>query len=104
MPNSANSGVISKKIPFKTRKKMREIINSINIPKEMSMILRTAGSLKTKTEIKRDYDNLIKLWGEIKNKTMKSIAPILVHQENHIIKRVIRDYFSNELQKYYRRR
>ena len=97
MPNSANSGGISKKIPFKTRKKMREIINSINIPREMSMILRTAGSLKTKTEIKRDYDNLIKLWGEIKNKTMKSIAPILVHQENHIIKRVIRDYFSNEL-------
>ena len=97
MPNSANSGGISKKIPFKTRKKMREIINSINIPKEMSMILRTAGSLKTKTEIKRDYENLIKLWAEIKNKTMKSIAPILVHQENHIIKRVIRDYFSNDL-------
>jgi len=97
MPNSANSGGISKKIPFKTRKKMRDIINAINIPLEMSMILRTAGSLKTKTEIKRDYDNLIKLWNEIKNKTMKSIAPILVHQENHIIKRVIRDYFSNEL-------
>ncbi len=97
MPNSANSGGISKKIPFKTRKKMRDIINAINIPVEMSMILRTAGSLKTKTEIKRDYDNLIKLWSEIKNKTMKSIAPILVHQENHIIKRVIRDYFSNEL-------
>ncbi|MBV68834.1 MAG: ribonuclease E/G [Pelagibacterales bacterium] len=97
MPNSANSGGISKKIPFKTRKKMRDIINAINIPVEMSMILRTAGSLKTKTEIKRDYDNLIKLWNEIKNKTMKSIAPILVHQENHIIKRVIRDYFSNEL-------
>ena len=63
MPNSANSGGISKKIPFKTRKKMREIINSINIPKEMSMILRTAGSLKTKTEIKRDYDNLNKIMG-----------------------------------------
>ena len=97
MPNSANSGGISKKIPFKTRKKMRDIINAINIPEEMSMILRTAGSLKTKTEIKRDYDNLIKLWNDIKNKTMKSIAPILVHQENHILKRVIRDYFSNEL-------
>ena len=63
---------------------MREIINSINIPKEMSMILRTAGSLKTKTEIKRDYDNLIKLWVEIKNKTMKSIAPFLVHQRKTI--------------------
>ena len=67
MPNSANSGGISKKIPFKTRKKMRDIINAINIPEEMSMILRTAGSLKTKAEIKRDYDNLIKLWNEIAN-------------------------------------
>ncbi len=97
MPNSANSGGISKKIPFKTRKKMKDIINTIQIPKEMSVILRTAGSLKTKAEIKRDYESLMKLWNEIKNKTMKSIAPILVHQENHIIKRVIRDYFSNDL-------
>ena len=97
MPNSANSGGISKKIPFKTRKRMKDILNSINIPKEMSVILRTAGSIKTKSEIKRDYENLSKLWIEIKNKTLKSIAPILVHQENHIIKRVIRDYFSNDL-------
>ena len=63
----------------------------------MSAILRTAGSLKTKSEIKRDYENLIKLWTDIKSKTMKSIAPILIHQEKHIIKRVIRDYFSNDL-------
>ena len=97
MPNSANSGGISKKIPFKTRKKMKETLNGIKIPKEMSVILRTAGSLKTKAEIKRDYENLSKLWIEIKNKTLKSIAPVLVHQENHIIKRVIRDYFSNDL-------
>ncbi len=97
MPNSANSGGISKKIPFKTRKKMKETLNGIKIPKEMSVILRTAGSLKTKAEIKRDYENLSKLWIEIKSKTLKSIAPVLVHQENHIIKRVIRDYFSNDL-------
>ena len=97
MPNSANSGGISKKIPFKTRKKMKDILNAIKIPVEMSVILRTAGSLKTKSEIKRDYENLIKLWTDIKSKTMKSIAPILIHQENHIIKRVIRDYFSNDL-------
>ena len=97
MPNSSNSGGISKKIPFKTRKKMKDIISAIKIPKEMSVILRTAGSLKTKTEIKRDYENLLKLWTEIKNKTLKSIAPVLVHQENHIIKRVIRDYISNDL-------
>ena len=97
MPNSANSGGISKKIMFKNRKKMREIINKLNIPKEMSVILRTAGGDKSKLEIKRDYDYLFKLWQEIKNKTLKSIAPILIHEENHIIKRAIRDNFSNDL-------
>ena len=98
MPNSANSGGISKKIVFKTRKKMKEILNSLNIPNEMSVILRTAGSDKSKTEIKRDYDYLYKLWQDIKNKTLKSIAPILIHEENHVIKRAIRDNFSNDLQ------
>ena len=97
MPNSANSGGISKKIIFKNRKKMREVLNKLNIPKEMSVILRTAGGDKSKLEIKRDYDYLYKLWQEIKNKTLKSIAPILIHEENHIIKRAIRDYFSNDL-------
>ena len=97
MPNSANSGGISKKIMFKNRKKMREIISKLNIPKEMSVILRTAGGDKSKLEIKRDYDYLFKLWQEIKNKTLKSIAPLLIHEENHIIKRAIRDNFSNDL-------
>ena len=97
MPNSANSGGISKKIIFKNRKKMREILNKLNIPKEMSVILRTAGGDKSKSEIKRDYDYLFKLWQEIKSKTLKSIAPLLIHEENHIIKRAIRDNFSNDL-------
>ena len=97
MPNSANSGGISKKIVFKTRKKMKDILNQLNIPEEMSVILRTAGSDKSKTEIKRDYDYLFKLWQNIKNKTLKSIAPILIHEENHIIKRAIRDNFTNDL-------
>ena len=97
MPNSSNSGGISKKIVFKTRKKMKEVLNTLNIPKEMSVILRTAGSEKSKTEIKRDYEYLFKLWQEIKNRTLKSIAPILIHEENHIIKRAIRDNFSNDL-------
>ena len=76
---------------------MRDILNKINVPKEMSVILRTAGGDKTKLEIKRDYDYLFKLWQEIKNKTLKSIAPLLIHEENHIIKRAIRDNFSNDL-------
>ncbi len=97
MPNSANSGGISKKIMFKNRKKMRDILNKLNIPKEMSVILRTAGGDKSKLEIKRDYDYLYKLWQEIKDKTLKSIAPLLIHEENHIIKRAIRDNFSNDL-------
>ena len=87
MPNSANSGGISKKIVFKDRKKMKEILNKLKIPQEMSVILRTAGGDKSKLEIKRDFDYLFKLWQEIKNKTLKSIAPILIHQENHIIKK-----------------
>ena len=99
MPNSANSGGISKKIIFKNRKKMREILNKLNIPEEMSVILRTAGGDKSKLEIKRDYEYLFKLWQEIKNKTLKSIAPLLIHEENHIIKRAIRDNFSNDLKK-----
>ncbi len=97
MPNSANSGGISKKITFNNRKKMKDILNNLNIPEEMSVILRTAGGDKSKVEIKRDYDYLFKLWQEIKNKTLKSIAPILIHEENHIIKRAIRDNFSNDL-------
>ncbi|OUU61129.1 MAG: hypothetical protein CBC22_08415 [Alphaproteobacteria bacterium TMED62] len=97
MPNSANSGGISKKIVFKNRKKMREILNKLNIPQEMSVILRTAGGDKSKLEIKRDYDYLFKLWQEIKRKTLKSLAPLLIHEENHIIKRAIRDNFSNDL-------
>ena len=97
MPNSANSGGISKKIPFKSRNKMRTILNDLDITDDMSVILRTAGSERTKLEIKRDYDYLSKLWQEIKNKTMKSIAPFLIHEENNIIKRAIRDYFTNDL-------
>ena len=97
MPNSSNSGGISKKIIFKNRKKMKEVLNNLKIPQEMSVILRTAGGDKSKQEIKRDYDYLFKLWQEIKNKTLKSIAPLLIHEENHIIKRAIRDNFSNDL-------
>lgn len=97
MPNSANSGGISKKIPYKIRKKMKDIITSLKVPNDMSIILRTAGSGRTKTEIKRDYEYLYKLWNSIKKRTLESIAPDLVHQENHIIKRAIRDNFSNDL-------
>ena len=77
---------------------MKEILNSLNTPDEMSVILRTAGSDKSKTEIKRDYDYLYKLWQDIKNKTLQSIAPVLIHEENHVIKKAIRDNFSNDLQ------
>ncbi len=96
MPNSSNSGGISKKIPYRIRTKMKKVLNDLKIPKEMSVILRTAGSERTKLEIKRDYEYLFKLWQNIKNKTLESIAPLLIHEENHIIKRAFRDYFSND--------
>ena len=88
--------LVSKNMFFEIRKKMKDIVSSLSIPKEMSVILRTAGSERTKSEIKRDYEYLYKLWQNIKSKTLESIAPLLIHEENNIIKRALRDYFSTD--------
>ena len=95
MPNTAKGGGISRKIfnPI-DRKKIRSILNEIEIPKEMGLIVRTAGSNKTKNEIKHDLETLINTWNQIKNTAINSIAPSLVHQESEIIKRTIRDMYD----------
>ena len=95
MPNTAKGGGISRKIfnPV-DRKKVRSILNEIQIPKEMGLIVRTAGSNKTKNEINHDLENLIKTWNEIKNNALNSEAPSLIHQESEIIKRTIRDMYD----------
>ena len=99
MPNTAKGGGISRKIfnPGE-RKKIRNILNEIEIPKEMGIIVRTAGSNKSKNEINNDLKNLIIVWNSIKDKAMESIAPSLIHQESDVIKRSIRDMFDEETQ------
>ena len=99
MPNTAKGGGISRKI-FNPgdRKKIRNILNEIEIPKAMGIIVRTAGSNKTKNEIDGDLKNLITIWDSIKSNAMNSIAPSLIHQESDIIKRSIRDMYDDETQ------
>jgi ribonuclease E len=99
MPNTPKGGGISRKIfnPGE-RKKIRNILNEIHIPKEMGLIVRTAGSNKTKNEIDHDLKNLIKIWDSIKESAMNSIAPSLIHQESEIIKRTLRDMYDEDIQ------
>tara|TARA_Y100001970_G_scaffold60159_1_gene76628 strand:+ start:109 stop:1872 length:1764 start_codon:yes stop_codon:yes gene_type:complete len=95
MPNTPKGGGISRKIfnPVE-RKKIREILNEIEIPKKMGLIVRTAGSNKTKNEINQDLQALIKIWESIKDNALNSIAPSLIHQESEIIKRTLRDMYD----------
>ena len=99
MPNTPKGGGISRKI-FNPgdRKKIRSILNEISIPKEMGLIVRTAGSNKTKNEIEHDLNNLIKTWDTIKENAMNAIAPSLIHQESEIIKRTLRDMYDDNTQ------
>ena len=99
MPNTSKGGGISRKIFNPAdRKKIRKILNEIQIPKEMGLIVRTAGSNKTKNEIGNDLNNLINIWNSIKEKAINSIAPNIIHQESDIIKRSIRDMYDEETQ------
>ena len=97
MPNTPKGGGISRKIiNYDDRKKIRSILQEIDIPETMGLIVRTAGLNKTKNELNKDILNTIKTWEEIKTKTIKSIAPSLVYEEGDIIKRAIRDIYDNE--------
>jgi len=99
MPNTPKGGGISRKIFNPSdRKKIRSILNEIEIPKEMGLIVRTAGSNKTKNEINNDLDTLIKTWSQIKDNAINSIAPSLIHQESEIIKRTLRDMYDDNTQ------
>ena len=96
MPNTPKGGGISRKIFNPAdRKKIRTILNEIKIPKEMGIIVRTAGSNKTKNEIDHDLDTLINTWNQIKDSALSSIAPSLIHQESEIIKRTLRDMYDD---------
>jgi len=96
MPNTPKGGGISRKIFNPAdRKKIRSILNEIEIPKEMGLIVRTAGSNKTKNEINHDLTTLINTWNQIKETAINSIAPSLIHQESEIIKRTLRDMYDD---------
>ncbi len=97
MPNTPKGGGISRKI-FNSgdRKKIRTILNEISIPKEMGLIVRTAGSNKTKRDIEYDLSSLIETWDKIKENAMNSMAPALIHQESDIIKRTLRDIYDDD--------
>ena len=97
MPNTAKGGGISRKIfNSNDRQKIREILNKIEIPKSMGVIVRTAGANKTKNEIEKDFQNTLKTWEEIKDKAVVSNAPSIIYEEGDIIKRALRDIYDNE--------
>ena len=102
MPNTPKGGGISRKIfNSSDRQKIRNILNEIEIPKSMGVIVRTAGANKTKNEIEKDFQNTLKTWEEIKEKALDSNAPSLVYEEGDIIKRTLRDTYDNDTKNVY---
>ncbi|WP_330167573.1 ribonuclease E/G [Bartonella grahamii] len=98
MPNTARGGGISRKITnIQDRKRLKEIVKDLAVPKGMGVILRTAGANRTKAEIKRDYEYLMRLWDTIRTLTLESTAPCLVHEESNLIKRSIRDLYNKNI-------
>jgi len=99
MPNSSHGGGISRKISSASdRKRLKQIIAEMELPRSMSCIVRTAGLQRTKPEIKRDFDYLARLWDEIRDGTMRSSAPALIHSDSDLIKRAIRDIYNREIE------
>ncbi|MFC3099574.1 ribonuclease E/G [Altererythrobacter lauratis] len=99
MPNSSHGGGISRKISSGAdRKRLKQIVAELNLPRSMGLIVRTAGLQRTKTEIKRDFDYLARLWDEIRERTLASSAPAMIHSDSDLIKRAIRDIYSREIE------
>jgi ribonuclease E len=98
MPNTARGGGISRKIADPAdRRRLKDVIKEIDVPEGMGLIVRTAGAQRTKTEIKRDYDYLLRMWESVRELTLKSSAPKLVYEEGDLIKRSIRDLYSKDI-------
>ncbi len=98
MPNTARGGGISRKIPTSTdRKRLKSVLGELDVPEGMGCIIRTAGASRTKAEIKRDYSYLLRLWGNIRDLTLKSIAPALIYEEGSLVKRAIRDMYIGDI-------
>ncbi|HLA20849.1 MAG TPA: ribonuclease E/G, partial [Pseudolabrys sp.] len=98
MPNTARGGGISRKITSgEDRSRLKEIAQELEVPEGMGVILRTAGASRTKTEVKRDFEYLLRLWETVRDLTLKSMAPKLVYEEGSLTKRSIRDLYSKEI-------
>jgi len=98
MPNTARGGGISRKITAVTdRKRLKTVVQSLEVPQGMGLIVRTAGAKRTKAEIKRDYEYLLRLWENIRETTLHSIAPALIYEEEDLVKRAIRDLYDKDI-------
>ncbi len=98
MPNTARGGGISRKIDnAPDRKRLKAVAQSLDVPQGMGLIVRTAGAARTKVEIKRDYEYLLRMWENIRETTLQSIAPALIYAEEDLVKRAIRDMFDKDL-------
>ncbi|HEY4343799.1 MAG TPA: ribonuclease E/G [Parvibaculum sp.] len=102
MPNTARGGGISRKITVAAdRKKLKAIAESLDVPEGMGLIIRTAGAKRTKAEIKRDYEYLLRMWESVRELTLRSTAPALVYEEGSLIKRSIRDLYDKDIDTVY---
>ncbi|WP_336056450.1 ribonuclease E/G [Nitratireductor sp. CH_MIT9313-5] len=98
MPNTARGGGISRKITnAQDRKRLKEVVKNLEVPQGMGVILRTAGANRTKAEIKRDYDYLMRMWEKVRTLTLESSAPALVYEEGSLIKRSVRDLYNKDI-------
>ena len=98
MPNTARGGGVSRKITnLGDRKRLKTIVEDLDVPEGMAVIVRTAGSERTKPEVKRDYEYLLRLWDDIREQTLESSAPALIHEEGNLIKRTIRDLYASDI-------
>jgi len=98
MPNTARGGGISRKITAAAdRKRLKSVVDEMEVPEGMGVILRTAGASRTKTEIKRDFEYLLRMWETVRELTLKSTAPALVYEEGSLVKRSIRDLYNKDI-------
>jgi ribonuclease E len=98
MPNTARGGGISRKITDGAdRRRLKDLVSDLEVPEGMGVILRTAGAARTKTEIKRDFEYLLRLWEQVRERTLNSTAPALVYEEGSLVKRAIRDLYNKDI-------
>jgi ribonuclease E len=98
MPNTARGGGISRKIAdMKDRSRLKTIARDLEVPEGMGLIVRTAGQSRNRQEIRRDYDYLLRLWSDIRDRTLESIAPCIIHEEGALVKRAIRDIYDSDI-------